>query len=168
MRTTGGLRQFITTNKTVFSTTPTVNTFLDAIYPVFDYAGSGASDERIVFAGNGALNALNKLIGSNNNVNINYDGVVKQYGLGLQSFVTPQGIFYIKSHPLFNTHPRYTNSMLIINPAGLKYRYLRDTAAQDNIQANDADETKGQWLSECGLEVNHEKTFAYIGNFTNP
>jgi hypothetical protein len=168
MRTTGGLRQFITTNRTVFSTTPTVNTILDALYPVFDYSGEGAGDERIIFAGNGALNTLNKVIASNTNVRIKYEGTVKQYGMNLQSFVTPQGIFYIKSHPLMNTHPRYTNSMFVINGAGLRYRYLRDTAAQENIQANDADTTKGQWLSECGLEINHEKTFAYLGNVTFP
>jgi Family of unknown function (DUF5309) len=168
MRTTGGLRQFITTNRTVFSTTPTVNTILDALYPVFDYSGEGAGDERIIFAGNGALNTLNKVISSNNNVRIKYEGVVKQYGMNLQSFVTPQGIFYIKSHPLMNTHPRYTNSMFVINGAGLRYRYLRDTAAQENIQAPDADTTKGQWLSECGLEINHERTFAYLGNVTFP
>jgi hypothetical protein len=168
MRTTGGLRQFITTNRTVFATTPTVNTFLDAIYPVFDYAGSGAGNERIVFAGNGALNALNKMIGANSNVEVKYEGVIKTYGMQLQSFVTPQGIFYIKSHPLLNTHGRYTNSMFILNPAGLNYRYLMDTKAQDNIQANDADSKKGQWISECGLEINHERTFAYLGNFTYP
>lgn len=168
MRTTGGLRSFITTNNTVFSTTPTVNTFLDAIYPVFDYAGSGAGNERIVFAGNGALNALNKIIGSNANVKVNYDGVIKQYGMALQQFVTPQGIFYIKTHPLLNTHPRYNNSMFVLNPAALKYRHMRDTAAQDNIQANDEDTQKGQWLTEAGLEVNHERTFAYLGNFTSP
>lgn len=165
MRTTGGLRQFITTNRTVFSTTPTVNTTLDALYPVFDYAGSGAGNERIIFAGNGALNSLNKIIASNGNVKVNYDGVIKQYGMSLQSFVTPQGIFYIKTHPLLNTHPRYNNSMFVLNPAALKYRHLRDTAAQDNIQAPDADTQKGQWLTEAGLEINHERTFAYLGNF---
>lgn len=164
LRTTGGLRQFITTNKTVFATTPTVNTVLDALYPVFDYSGEGAGDERIIFAGNGALNSFNKMIASNNNVNVEFAGVISTYGMKLQQFVTPQGIFYIKSHPLMNTHPRYTNSMFVINGAGLRYRHLRDTKAQDNIQNNDSDTHKGQWLSEVGLEVNHEKTFAYLGN----
>lgn len=168
VRTTGGLRQFITTNRTVFSTTPTVNTMLDALYPVFDYAGEGAGDERIIFAGNGALNAFNKMIAGNNNVKVEFGGVISTYGMKLQQFVTPQGVFYIKTHPLMNTHPRYTNSMFVINGAGLRYRHLRDTKAQDNIQENDADTHKGQWLSEVGLEVNHEKTFAYIGNVTFP
>jgi len=168
MRTTGGLRQFITTNRTVFATTPTVNTMLDALYPVFDYSGEGAGNERIIFAGNGALNAFNKMIGANANVKVEYEGLIDQYGMKLQSFVTPQGVFYIKTHPLLNTHPRYTNSMFVINGAGLRYRYLRDTKAQENIQANDSDTTKGQWLTEAGLEVNHERTFAYLGNVTYP
>lgn len=164
MRTTGGLRSFLSSNVTVFSTTPTVNTFLDAIYPVFDFdAGGGA--ERIVFAGNGALNSLNKLIKGDSGTRVNYTGKIDVYGMKLMEFVTPQGVFYFRSHPLLNTHPRYTNSMFIVDPSALKYRHLRDTSPQDNIQANDADTQKGQWLTEAGLEVNHERTMAYIGNF---
>ena len=166
MRTTGGLRSFLSTNVTVFSTTPTVSTMLDAMYPVFDFSGSGAGNERIVFCGNGALNSLNKLIAPNTtNVRVNFTGKVDVYGMKLMEFVTPQGVFYFRSHPLLNTHPRYTNSMWILDPSSLKYRYLRDTKAQDNIQANDSDTQKGQWISECGLEVNHERTMGYLGNF---
>lgn len=168
MRTTGGLRSFITTNRTIFATTPTVNTILDALYPVFDYNGEGAGNERIVFAGNGALNTFNKVIANNGNVKVEYAGIVKNYGMSLQQFVTPQGVFYIKTHPLMNTHARFTNSMFVINGAGLRYRYLRDTKAQENIQGNDEDTIKGQWLTEAGLELNHERTFAYLGNVTYP
>ncbi|HYE38149.1 SU10 major capsid protein [Methylocaldum sp.] len=168
MRTTGGLRSFIQSNVKIFATTPTVNAFLDALYPVFDYSGEGAGDERIIFAGNGALNSFNKMIAGNSNVNVEYGGVISTYGMKLQQFVTPQGIFYIKTHPLMNTHPRFTNSMFVINGAGLRYRHLMDTKAQENIQGNDEDTKKGQWISEVGLEVNHEKTFAYIGNVTYP
>lgn len=168
MRTTGGLRSMLSTNVKVFSTTPTVNTILDALYPVFDYNGEGAGDERIILAGNGALNTFNKVIANNGNVKVEYAGVVKQYGMNLQSFVTPQGIFYIKTHPLMNTHPRYTNSMFVLNGSGLRYRHLRDTKAMEGIQNPDEDTTKGQWLTEAGLEVNHEKTFAYLGNVVYP
>lgn len=168
MRTTGGLRSFITSNVTVFATTPTVSTLLDALYPVFDYSGSGAGNERIVFCGNGALNSLNKLISTNSNVRINYTGKVDVYGMKLMEFVTPQGVFYFRSHPLLNTHPRYTQSMFVIDPSSLKYRPLRDTKTMDNIQANDSDTQKGQWITECGLEVNHQRTMAYIGNFLVP
>lgn len=165
MRTMGGLRSFLSSNVTVFSTTPTINTFLDAVYPVFDYSGGGAGNERIVFCGNGALNSLNKLIAGASGVRVNYNGKIDVYGMKLMEFILPQGVIYLRTHPLLNTHARYKDSMWIIDPSSLKWRYLRDTAPQDNIQANDADTKKGQWLTEAGLEVHHERTMGYLGNF---
>lgn len=168
-RTTGGLRSFISTNKTVFSTTPTTTTFLNAVYPCFDY-NSGAGDERIVLCGNGFLNALNLMIANSTNVRINFGETVKLYGMNLMKYVLPQGVLYFKSHPLLNTHARYTYSAFGIDPTALKYRYLtgRDTDFQDNIQEKGDDIRKGQWLTEAGLEVRHERTMFYLGNFTYP
>ena len=162
IRYTGGLRHFISSNVTVFSTTPTETTFLNAIQPVFDF-DAGGGNERIVFCGNGALTSLNRL--AKNGMQIRTDSVVKVYGMELQKWVLPQGTLGFRTHPLFNTHGYYTYSMLVVDPSAIKYRYMRDTKPQDNIQANDADEQKGQWLSECGLELHHERTMAYLGNF---
>lgn len=165
-RWTGGLRSFISTNVTVFSTTPTEDTLLNAVYPVFDFNAGGAGDERIVFAGNGALNSLNRLARNSSSTRINFDGQLKgSYGMNLTSWILPQGRLLVRTHPLMNVHGRFSNSMFVVNPSSIIYRYVRDTMAKDNIQANDADTKKGQWLSECGLEVQHEKTMAYIGNF---
>lgn len=171
LRYTGGLIEALAAQTatyahcaTVFTTTVTVDTFLAAVYPVFDYGtGAGSSNERLVFCGNGALNVMNKL--AKGDGTINYDGTVKVYGMELQKYVLPQGTLYFKSHPLMNVHGRFKNSMLIIDPAGLVYRPLRgrDTAFKDNIQANDADSRKGQWLTEAGLEFHHVATMAYIG-----
>jgi hypothetical protein len=86
------------------------------------------------------------------------------YGMNLTRVVMPQGTLYLKSHPLMNVHPLFTKSMFVLNPSGVKYRYLRDTKPQDNIQGNDSDTEKGQWIGECGMEVHHERTFAYLGN----
>jgi hypothetical protein len=167
MRFTGGLRQFITSNVKVFSTTPTVDTFLDAVYKVFDYEGeNGGSDERIVLAGNGFLNALNKMV--KDSTQIRYDGKITVYGMKLLTYIIPQGTLAVKTHPLMNVHPKFQNSAFILHASGLRYRYMRDTTPQDNIQAPDADTRKGQWLTECGLELHHEKMFGYIGNFTVP
>ncbi len=164
-RYTGGLRYWITTNVTVFTTTPTEDTFLDAVYPVFNVDAGGAGDERIGFCGNGFLNSLNKVARSSTSSRINFERVVDVYGMKLQQWVTPQGIFYFKTHPLMNVHEKYTNSAFIINPAGIKYRPLRDTTIKQNIQDNDADLRKDQWLTEAGIEVQFEETMAYIGNF---
>lgn len=164
-RYTGGLRQFISTNVTIFSTTPTEDTLLNALYPVFNYDAAGAGNERIVLAGNGALNSLNRLARNSSSTRVNFDNTIKFYGMELQKWITPQGVFYVRTHPLMNLHSRFTNSLFVLNPAGLVYRPLMDTKFQDNIQANDADTRKGQWITEAGLEVQHEETFAYIGNF---
>lgn len=168
LRFTGGLlwalSQYAPTMITAFTTTPTETTFTDAVYKVFDY-NSGAGDERIVFSGNGFLNSLNKLAAAQARTRVNFDGLIDVYGMKLQRWVLPQGTIYVKSHPLFNTHSRFTNDAAIIDPSSLKYRHMRDTTFKDNIQANDADETKGQWLTEAGLEAEHLKTMGWISNF---
>ncbi len=164
-RFTGGLREFITTNAKVYTTTPTEDTFLDDTFGVFDYDAGTAGNERIVLAGNGFLNSLNKLARNSSSTRVNFDGSIKAYGMQLQRWILPQGTFYVRTHPLMNTHAKYTNSAFIIDPSALIYRPMRDTKMQDNIQANDADTQKGQWLTEAGLEIRHEKTMAYLGNF---
>lgn len=164
-RFVGGLRSFLATNVTVFTTTPTINTFVDAIAPVFNWTSSDAGGERIVLCGNGALNSLNKMIAGTSNVGIRYGGTIDQYRMRLHVFETPQGIVYLKSHPLLSQHSLYKNSMFIIDPTNIRYRPLRDTDFKDNIQPPDADSQKGQWITEAGMEVNHEETMGYIGNF---
>ena len=166
-RFTGGLRQHIKTNVTVFTVDPTEDTFMDAIYPCFDYEteGSGGGQERLILAGNIALNQLNRIARDSSSSRINFDKTVKLYGMELQRWILPQGTVYVKTHPLLNTHARFSSSMFVLQPSSIKYRPLRDTMPQDNIQANDADTHKGQWLTEAGLEVQHEKTMAYIGDF---
>ena len=168
LRFTGGflwfLSQYAPNMITAFTTTPTETAFTDAVYKVFDYQ-TNAGDERIVFAGNGFLNSLNRLANSQSRVRINYDGIVKEFGMNLQKWVMPQGTLYVKSHPLFNLHARFTNDAFVFDPTVVKYRALRDTNFKDNIQANDADEKKGQWLTEAGLELEHVKTTAWISNF---
>ena len=171
LRYTGGLLHMLSTYASSriigFTTTPTENALLDAVFPIWDYS-TDAGDERIVFAGNGALNSLNKLARSGNATRINFNGVVKEYGMRLAHWVFPQGDLYFKTHPLFNTHGRFTNDILIIDPSALAYAYLRDTKPQNNIQANDADEEKGQWLTEAGLRFEHLKTMLWIHNFVVP
>lgn len=172
-RFTGGLlyamSQHASSRITAFTTTPTETTFLNAVYPIWDY-NTEAGAERIAFAGNGALNTLNQIAKANSSTRINFDGFVNLYGMRLQRWIFPQGEIYIKTHPLFNTHARFTNDLFIFDPTALRYRYLknRDTKSQDNIQANDADELKGQWIGECGLEFHHMKTSCWLSNMTYP
>lgn len=168
LRYTGGLNSFIQSNRMIFSGTTGANgwntdNLISFLATVFNYNGEGAGNERLILCGNSFLTKLNLLIKDDSNTRITFDGTVKTYGMNLQKFVLPQGVFYLRTHPLFNVHPVYTLSALVINPRGIIYRYVRDTDFKDNIQLPDADELKGQWLTEAGIEVHHEKTMAYLG-----
>jgi len=156
-RFTGGiLDSTIGVGTTRFATSPTENDFLDALEPYFQQnAGSGVNDERILFAGNGFLNAINKKFKDSNSSRIINNGVFTQYGMRLQRVVLPFGEVAIKTHPLLTRHGRYTNSAVMIHGNLIKLRELRATTTQDNIQDNDEDTQKGQWLSEIGFEIHH-------------
>lgn len=166
-RTMGGIRSMLQSNIQVYTATPTLDSFIADLSPVFDYDAGAAGDERIIYAGNGAINRLNALVAGDSSTRIQYDGIIEIYGQKLRKYTIPQGSFAIKSHPLMNVHPLYTYSMFVINPSGLIYRPLknRDTKIQKNIQLPDEDKKKDQWLTEASLELHYERTFAYIGQF---
>ena len=171
-RSTQGLLRFIQSNRYVFKQTPgggelawDEDTFIESLEPVFNYKAAGIGNDRIVFCGNGALTEINKLVtATGRNTRINYDGIAQFYGMNLQRWIIPQGTIYLYSHPLMNTDPVFRYSMIGLNPAGIKDRYLRKTKAEDNIQTPGQDAEKGQWITESGLEVHHEKTFFYMTN----
>lgn len=166
LRTMDGLRAFIpSATTTVFSGNPTISTFLDAVFPVFDF-DTPAGDERIAFCGNTALNTLNKMIQTDSSTQIQWGGVIKQFGMNFREFILPQGRLFLRTHPLMNRHPLYSQAMFIIDFSALRWRPLknRDTKFQDNIQNKDEDLRRGQWLTEAGLEVRFGGlTCGYLG-----
>ena len=176
-RYSGGLMYFladaatnrgITSAMKIWSAAATEDTFIDTIAPMFDYrTDDGNVDTRIVLCGNGFLTNLNKLVRNSSSTRIQYDGEIKFYGLSLRQFTIPQGTLYLKTHPLFNQHGRYTNSAIFINPSAIRWRYMngRDTKFKDNVQLPDEDARRGYWLTEGGVEVNYARTMQYQGNF---
>jgi len=167
IRTMDGIRRFVP--NAVFAGGSTLNSFLDAVYPVFDW-DSDAGDTRLAFCGNGALNQLNKIIMSGSGqaaLNVNFTGPVKLYGMNFNEYVLPQGRLLLKTHPLFNRNSLYTNSMLIMDFSAFKWRPLRnrDTKFTDDIQTKREDLREGQWLTEAGVEVWHGGlTCKWLGN----
>ncbi len=166
-RFTAGLRKFITTNVKIYTTSPTEDDFMDTISPIFDFTPEtgGVGNERVVLAGNGFLNNLNKVARNSSSTRINQDGTLKIYGMELKKYVLPQGTLGIRTHPLLSTHARFTNSAFFLNFGGLVYRPLRDTKFEDDVEAKGEDSRKGQWITEAGLQVHHETPMAYLGNF---
>jgi hypothetical protein len=165
----GGLRQFIpAANQTIFGSNITINSFMDAIYPIFDY-DTGAGNERLALCGNGALNALNRAVLADANSEINYEGIVKVYGMDLTKIVLPQGVLYLKTHPLMNLHSLYTKSLFALDFDAIRYVAMkdRDTKTFDDVQAKDEDVRRGYMQTECSLQVDYGGlTQAYLGNIT--
>lgn len=170
IRTTSGLLDFITTHRTNFGSNSgqvawNEDNLIDFFSQVFDYDGMGAGNQRLAFVGNAGLTAINKLARNSSSTRINFDKqVAVVYGMNFTKWVLPQGEIFFKTHPLFNIHPELTKAMMVINPKGIKERPLRKLKFKDNVQANDADFQKGQWITETGFEVNHEETMAFAGN----
>lgn len=164
-RLTGGLRYLLPeSQQKVYTSACDWVTFLDDVYPVFDF-DTPAGDERIMMMGNGFLNELNKLAQAQGD--IRFGDTLRVYGMALRELIIPQGRLYFKTHPLLNRHARYKNSAFVLDPTALHWRYLRDTKSKDNIQTDEEDLQKGQWLTEGGLELGYNGvTCKYLGNFT--
>lgn len=174
-RYTGGLYHFLTQNydatakptiKVWTTTAVDEDDILDATYQMWDYNVPESGDQRIGLCGNGFLNYINKIANSSSSTRITFDKEIKEvFGMRLMRWTVPQGEIFLRTHPLMNTNTLYTNGCFIINPPGVRYRPLRgrDTMFKDNIQANDADQVKGQWLTEAGVEFHHLRSMRYLG-----
>ncbi len=166
LRTMDGLRAFIPSDTTtIFSGATTVSSFLDAVSPVFDF-DTPAGDTRIGFCGNNGLNILNKMLQTDSNSQIQWGGIIKQFGMTFREFIMPQGTLLMRTHPLLNQNSLYRDSMSIVDFSAIRWRPLqgRATKFMDNIQNKDEDLRRGQWLTEAGLEVRYGGlTCGYLG-----
>lgn len=123
------------------------------------------SNERLVYAGSGALLGIQNLVKAAGQFNISEKTV--SYGIKVLEWVTPFGYIYIKTHPLFSFDATTRNMMFIFEPKNLSYRYLQDT-----IFKTDGSWNKGGWsavdgrkegfLTEAGLEYHHPMTAAIL------
>lgn len=165
--TKGLIPQLVDASRTtVFGATLSEATFLAGIQGCFDWSVSNAGDERLMIGGNSALIAFNMLVKASGQ--IQFAETVKLYGMNLARYITPVGNIYFRRHPLFNQSTTLSKCALVLDLGALKYRYVQDTTAQDNIQANDSDTKKGQWLTEAGLELTIPDTSTFLQNMYYP
>lgn len=162
-RTTGGIKSFLTTNKLDFvkatGTGTWLNTGEDWLDARFEELFRYGSTEKIALCGSGALLGIQQLA----KINGLFDLTAKQtsYGINVLRWVTPFGEVNLKTHPLMTLEPTTRNSMLIVDPTHLVTRNIDDTKYNANIQANDLDGEKSEYLTETGLEVHFEQAHAY-------
>ena len=102
-----------------------------------------------------------------NKLQVNQDAA--KFGLNIMEYITPFGTYSLMNDQKMLEGAVYGGYGIILDPENIKYRYLegRDTKLNTNIQANDADETKEEYITEAGLEVRLPKTHALITGVTS-
>jgi hypothetical protein len=165
-RSTGGIISYISTNSTSVAGAGalTYTALMEFLRDLFK-KGSG---ERLCFCGNQFLLVLNMMAEARGELNLQPGSNI--YGLAIIKWITPFGVVYLKNHPLFNEITPHTKTGLFIETRNIIYRYLsgngvnRDTKYLKNRQENDEDCTEDEFLTECGLEVQHEETHGLLDN----
>jgi hypothetical protein len=125
-------------------------------------------EERLAFCGSGTILALNKIIKLYGNYQLTPK--TTSYGIKVMEWTTPFGTIYLKRHPLFSYETTNRNSMLIIAPEQLNYRYVDDTTFYDDPEKKNTgysrrDGTKEEFLTEAGLEIHHPQMFGWLHGF---
>lgn len=170
MNATGGVISFLGqdptfTNIVDFAGTVTIATWENMMESAFRYG----SAEKLLLAGSTMINILNQMTKRASVMNV-VPGT-ESYGMKLIEYITPFGTLYIRIHPLLSIHPTYRSWGLIVDLEKLIFRYIDDTTFRPNVQTNDTDGEKDEFLTEAGLEVQHQKAHVLVKNvsaFTPP
>jgi hypothetical protein len=123
------------------------------------------SREKLCFCGSGALLGINQLV--KNVGQFAFNPSTKAYGIKVVEWHTPFGMINLVTHPLFSYEATTRNSMVIFEPANLRYRYITDTTfysekEKQNTGWTRVDGTKEEFLTECGLEFHHPAGWGYL------
>lgn len=159
-RTTKGLINFISTNVQDFSDSvdiATWETFLEGVF-------KNGSNEKLALFGARAINVFNQLARAHYTVEATPTS--DTYGMNLTKWITPFGTLQIKQHSLLSNVSAFQDWGFVVDTKHIKYRYLRgrDTEYLENRQSPGDDATKNEFLTECGLELNHESAHGVIKN----
>ena len=166
MLTTGGVVSFLGadatfTNITDFSsTTFNIANWENALENFFKYGAS----EKLLLAGSTFINQLNQLVKKSSVMNLVPGDT--SYGMKIREYETPFGTLYVKMHPLLSIHPTFKSWGLGLDVSKLRFRYIDDTDFRPNIQMPDMDAQKDEFLTEWGLELQHQKAHALYKNVT--
>lgn len=161
-RATGGLLSFLTANNYDAGGALTQSEFDNNVSEVVFKKGS---KKKIMLASARMLSVINGwALGK---LQVNQDAA--KYGLDIREYQTPFGTYMLMNYQHILEGAVYGGYGIVIDPENVKYRYLqgRDTTLRTNIQDNDEDQVKEEYLTECGLEVRLPDTHAVITGVTS-
>jgi len=164
-RTSGGILEFIDSGNVM-----DVNenlTRADFNYFARKFAFAYNSNKKVLFAGSRLLEKIDGWANENSLV-VNEKHPLAQFGFAVQTYRTRYGVFDLVWEPYFD---KFTEGSTPLNTYGvvldmdnISFNYLNTgvLTSRDDIQENDRDGRRGEWLMEGGIEVNVGKSHAII------
>jgi hypothetical protein len=163
MRTTGGLFYFVKTNQMDAGGGFSETEFNTWSRTLFKYGAK----RKVLMGSPLSVSVLNTFPMSK----VRISQSEKKYGINVTTFTSPFGeLGLVTNWELEGA--KYGGVMVAYDQANLKYRMLqnskanRDSHVNTNIQPPDADTRRDEWLTECGLEVDLEKTGGVVTGIT--
>jgi hypothetical protein len=165
--TTGGVSYYVSTNRTDMGGAMTETEFWGVFSNAFRYGNQGT---KTLFASRSVVTFLNAFPqGKLETVQSDNDTT---YGLNVRRFVSPHGTVNVVTHNLFEGGT-YGGQFYILDMDQIVRRPMRNADEDrelrdhDDIQENDRDGRKGEWLAESGLQFGQEKAHAQGYNITS-
>jgi hypothetical protein len=163
-RTTGGFRYFVTTNATDAGGTFTETELFGALRPMFRYGAK----EKWGVASQLVVDVLNSFPRGK----LEVQQSASTFGLRVMQYLSPHGTLNVVTHYLLEGDT-LGGQMWVLDTDVVQYRYLankkrgsRDTHINKEIQSNDVDGRKDEYLTECGLSFGLEKRHGFVYNVT--
>lgn len=131
-----------------------------------NFYNNGKTSDRLCLCGSNVMLTMGEVMRAQGS----YRWEVGQEVMGLKfnKLTTAFGDIVFVTHPLFNEKPDYQNSALLIDIWSLTVRPMtdRDITLRKNIQANDFDGRKDEWIGELGIEFWNPMNHMFIENIS--
>jgi hypothetical protein len=164
-RTSGGVVEFLSTNKTNQAGTLSLTQWNSFLKGAFRYG----SERKVAFVSPSVKAILDGFIATYTRVNDPTANASNSYGIDMTTYgAGAAGVVDIVMCRSWNDSTKWGKAAFIIDPANVEYHYLRtrDTQLRQNVQAPDYDGFKDEYLTECGLKLAQEATHALIYGIT--
>jgi hypothetical protein len=162
-RTTGGFKHFVVTNATDAGGVFTETELFAALRPSFRYGAK----EKWGLASQLSVDVMNGFPRGK----LEIRQTEKTFGLRVMQYISPHGTLNLVTHYLLEGST-LGGQIWILDTDVVKYRFLqnkrgsRDTHIRTEIQNNDVDGRKDEYLTESGLQFGLEKRHGYIFGIT--
>lgn len=160
---TGGAFYWATSNAKNASGTLTEPEIWDWCQDLFQH--TAGSDTRTLFASALVVTVIDLLAGAR----LQMVPTDRTYGIAVRQWLTSHGTLMIIKHRMFINGANgdgYEDKAIALEMDRLRYRHMQDMELQTNVQANDEDGWRDQYLAEVGLEFANPELHGVLSGVT--